>query len=135
MIVAESMAGCLTAFDIGPDGGLSGRRVWADGLGPDGITLDAAGAVWTHAAKVDGGPAGDTCVRVLDGEITHRVPQEQFGFAAMLGGPDGRSLFVCDADWRGIEGVESAIADRTGRILVADAPEPGAGWPGGTGVR
>jgi sugar lactone lactonase YvrE len=132
LIVAESMAGCLTAFDIAPDGGLSGRRVWADGIGPDGITLDAAGGVWTHAAKVEGGPAGDTCVRLLDGEITHRVPQEQFGFAAMLGGPDGRSLFLCDADWRGIEGVESAIADRTGRILVADAPEPRAGWPGGS---
>lgn len=131
LLVAESFAGVLTAFDVDADGGLSGRRTWAEGLGPDGITLDAAGAVWTHAAKEPGATGGDVCVRVLDGEVTHRVPQEQFGFAAMLGGPDGRTLFVCDADWRGIEGVESALADRTGRILVADAPEPRAGWPGG----
>jgi sugar lactone lactonase YvrE len=57
------------------------------------------------------------------------VPLEQFGFAAMLGGPDGRTLFLCEADWRGIEGVEEAIADRTGRILVAEAPHPRAGRP------
>ncbi|GAA3247966.1 SMP-30/gluconolactonase/LRE family protein [Pseudonocardia petroleophila] len=131
LLVAESFAGCITAYDVDADGGLSGRRTWADGLGPDGITLDAAGAVWAHAAKEPGATGGDVCVRVLDGEVTHRVPQEQFGFAAMLGGPDGRSLFLCDADWRGVEGVESALADRTGRILVADAPEPRAGWPGG----
>jgi sugar lactone lactonase YvrE len=129
LVVAESFAGCLTAFDVDPDGGLSGRRVLADGLGPDGITMDAAGAVWTHAAKEEGATGGDTCVRVLDGAVTHRVPLVQFGFAAMLGGPDGRSLFLCEADWRGIEGVDKAIADRTGRILVADAPDPHAGRP------
>lgn len=129
LVVAESFAGCLTAFDVDPDGGLSGRRVLADGLGPDGITMDAAGAVWTHAAKEEGATGGDTCVRVLDGAVTHRVPLEQFGFAAMLGGPDGRTLFLCEADWRGIEGVDKAIADRTGRILTAAAPDPHAGRP------
>jgi sugar lactone lactonase YvrE len=129
LVVAESFAGLLTAFTVDADGGLSDRRVLADGLGPDGITADAAGAVWTHAAKVEGTPPGDACVRVLDGRVTHHVPLEQFGFACMLGGPDGRSLFVCEADWRGIEGVESALADRTGRILVADAPHPRAGRP------
>lgn len=129
LVVAESFAGCLTAFDIDADGGLSGRRVLADGLGPDGITADTTGAVWTHAAKVEGGPRGDACVRVLDGQVTHQVPLEQFGFACMLGGPDGRSLFLCEADWRGVEGVAAALADRTGRILVADAPHPHAGRP------
>lgn len=129
LVVAESFAGCLTAFDIEPDGGLSGRRVLADGLGPDGITMDAEGAVWTHAAKASDGPAGDTCVRVLDGRVTHRVPLERFGFACMLGGPDGRLLFLCEADWRGVEGVAAALADRTGRILVADAPHARAGRP------
>jgi sugar lactone lactonase YvrE len=46
LIISESFAGRLTAFDIDPDGGLSGRRVFAEGLGPDGITMDAEGAVW-----------------------------------------------------------------------------------------
>jgi sugar lactone lactonase YvrE len=50
LVIAESFAGRLTAFDIADDGGLSNRRVWADGLGPDSICLDADGAVWTHAA-------------------------------------------------------------------------------------
>jgi sugar lactone lactonase YvrE len=135
LIVAESFAGRLTAFDIEPDGGLANRRVWADGLGPDGICMDAEGAVWSHSGESRAhtenpeDPAG-VAVRVFDGgKITHRVPLEQFGFACMLGGPDGRTLFLLVADWRGIEGVESALADRTGQVLVADAPAPGAGWP------
>ena len=48
LIVAESMGRQLTAFDRAADGTLSNRRVWAD-LGdrlPDGICLDAEGAVW-----------------------------------------------------------------------------------------
>lgn len=59
LIVAESFAGRLTAFDIGDDGSLSNRRVWAEGLGPDGICLDAEGAVWTHSAdsRREGDPA------------------------------------------------------------------------------
>jgi sugar lactone lactonase YvrE len=135
LIVAESFAGRLTAFDIEPDGGLANRRLWADGLGPDGICVDAEGAVWSHSGESRAhtgnpeDPAG-VAVRVFDGgKITHRVPLEQFGFACMLGGPDGRTLFLLVADWRGIEGVESALADRTGQVLVADAPAPGAGWP------
>jgi sugar lactone lactonase YvrE len=135
LIVAESFAGRLTAFDIEPDGGLANRRLWADGLGPDGICVDTEGAVWSHSGESRAhtgntqDPAG-VAVRVFDGgEITHRVPLAQFGFACMLGGSDGRTLFLLVADWRGIEGVESAIADRTGQVLVADAPAPGAGWP------
>ena len=44
------MAGRLTAFDIAVDGTLSGRRVWADGLGPDAIAIDAEGAIWAQTA-------------------------------------------------------------------------------------
>jgi sugar lactone lactonase YvrE len=51
LIISESFAGRLSAFDIADDGGLSGRRVWADGIGPDGICLDAEGAVWTRSAR------------------------------------------------------------------------------------
>jgi hypothetical protein len=47
----------------------------------------------------------------------------------MLGGPDRRSLFLLAAEWHGIEGVDDAIAARTGQVLVADAPAAGAGWP------
>lgn len=49
LIISESFAGRLTAFDTGADGGLSGRRVFAGGPGPDGIRLDAEGAVWVFA--------------------------------------------------------------------------------------
>ncbi|MEW1848091.1 hypothetical protein AB0392_59895 [Nonomuraea angiospora] len=61
--MSESFTGWLTAFDIAPDGTLSIRRLWADGLGPDGITVDTSGAVWVqtggqpaHGAR--GGSAG-----------------------------------------------------------------------------
>ena len=50
-------------------------------------------------------------------------------FACMLGGPDGRALFMLAAEWRGFEHADEAIADRTGQVLVADAPAPRAGWP------
>src|ERR1700761_5062831 len=60
LIISESFAGRLTAFDIAADGGLSGRRVFADGLGPDGITMDAEGAVWVSAG-------GFSVVRVAEG--------------------------------------------------------------------
>lgn len=130
LIVAESFAGRLTAFDIGNDGSLSNRRVWAEELGPDGICLDAEGAVWTHSAdsRREGDPTAD-CVRVRGGDVLDRIELDRFGFACTLGGPDGRTLFLLNAEWRGVEQVQEAIADRTGQILVADAPAPRAGWP------
>jgi sugar lactone lactonase YvrE len=134
-IVAESFAGRLTAFDIEEDGSLSGRRVWAGGVGPDSICLDAEGAVWTHAADtrahtgLDSSPAG-ACVRVREGgEVLARIETDRAGFACALGGPDRRTLFMLTADWRGIDLVETALADRTGQVLVAAAPAPGVGWP------
>ena len=60
LIIAESFAKRLTAFGIAADGSLSNRRVWADlDDGPDGICLDAEGAVWCRAMN--------TCVRVREG--------------------------------------------------------------------
>jgi sugar lactone lactonase YvrE len=135
LIVAESYAGRLTAFDIGADGGLSNRRVWADNLGPDGICLDADGAVWTQAADTrthTGRPdsAEGACVRVAEGgTVLQRIEHDRAIFAAMLGGPDRRTLFMMAAEWRGTEEVESAIAAQTGQVLVVDAPAPSAGWP------
>ena len=70
-ILEESFAGTLTAFDIGPDGSLSNRRVWA-ALPGDGIVLDTEGAVWTPG-WVENGPA---CLRVAEGgEVLATVPR------------------------------------------------------------
>jgi sugar lactone lactonase YvrE len=135
LIISESFAGTLTAFDIAEDGGLSNRRVWADGVGPDGNCLDAEGAIWTQSADTrthtgrDDSPAG-AFVRVREGgEILQTIEVDRAGFACMLGGPDRRTLFMLAAEWRGIENVDQAVADRTGQLLTAPAPAPGVGWP------
>jgi sugar lactone lactonase YvrE len=125
LIVAESTAQKLTAFDIGADGSLSNRRTWADEIGADGICLDADGAVWAQSGAME-----KACVRVREGgEVLERVELDRSPFACMLGGPDGRSLFILAAEWRGFEQIEQAIADRTGQVLVVKAPAPRAGWP------
>jgi sugar lactone lactonase YvrE len=136
LIVSESFAGQLTAFDIGADGSLSNRRVWASGLGPDGICMDSDGAIWVQTADTfthtgrEGAPAG-AVVRVREGgEVLDRFETERACFACMLGGPDGRTLFLLTADWRGTEHVDEAVAARTGQVLTAQAPAPSAGWPG-----
>jgi sugar lactone lactonase YvrE len=121
LIVAESYAGRLSAFDIDDGGGLSNRRVWAElGQGGDGICLDAEGAVWTATPNA--------CVRMREGgEILQKIELDRFCFACMLGGPDGTTLFMNVADWSGTEGIGEG--PRTGQVLVATAPAPGAGWP------
>ncbi|MCW2759705.1 MAG: hypothetical protein JWO46_3451 [Nocardioidaceae bacterium] len=121
LIVAESYGKCLTAFDIAPDGGLSGRRTWADlGEGtPDGICLDAEGAVWYADVP------HRCCVRVAEGgEVLERVEADRGCFACMLGGEDGRTLYVVANAWGGI-GVEVT----GGQILTHRAPAPHAGRP------
>jgi sugar lactone lactonase YvrE len=131
LIVAESHARRLTAFDIAADGGLSNRRVWADAVGPDGICMDAGGAVWTGV-----GGFGDNLVgRVRDGgEVLDRVRLDMPCFACMLGGYDGQTLFMLAADWRVEDGPAENMArltkgPRTGQLLTAPAPAPRAGWP------
>ena len=67
LIVSESFTGTLLAFDIADDGSLSGRRTWAEGIGPDGICLDAEGAIWTSSRD-------NECVRVAEGgDILDRI--------------------------------------------------------------
>jgi sugar lactone lactonase YvrE len=131
LIVAESFARRLTAFDIADDGGLSNRRVWADGVGPDGICMDAEGAIWT-----DVGQFGDNLVgRVREGgEVLERVQLDLACFACMLGDEDQKTLFMLTADWRMADSPADNIArltkgPRTGQLLTAPAPAPGAGWP------
>ncbi len=123
LIVGETFSRCLTAFDHGPDGTLSNRRVWAnlDPHFPDGICLDAEGAVWIAD------PRGNAAVRVAEGgEVLAEVSTGDRGaFACMLGGEDGRTLFICTAAGSG----EVAAAQRSGRIEYVRVDVPHAGWP------
>ena len=126
LVVAESYRHRLTAFDIGADGSLSHRRVWAD-LGthsPDGICLDRDGAVW-YADVGD-----QCCVRVSQGgEVLQRVQLDRGAFACMLGGKDGATLFVVAAHWPGPQHFMDHT-DWDGTVLAVPAPAAGAGWPG-----
>jgi sugar lactone lactonase YvrE len=130
LIVSESFGGTLTAFDIGPDGSLSNRRVWA-ALPGDGIVLDSEGAVWTPGWT----EAGPACLRVAEGgEVLDTVPLDRAPFACTLGGEDGRTLFMLAADWRLEDGFEDNIkrlttGPETGQVLTARAPAAHAGYP------
>ena len=124
LIVAESYARRLTAFDIEATGLLSNRHVWANlGEGvPDGICLDAEGAVWY------GDVPNKRCVRVREGgEVLQTIQLDRGCFACMLGGVDNRTLFMMAAEWGGPAAM--AAAPRTGQVLTAQAPAPHAGWP------
>jgi sugar lactone lactonase YvrE len=125
LIVADSYRRQLVAFDIAADGSLAGRRVWAD-LGeaaPDGICVDAENAVWY--AEVP----GKRCVRVAEGGAELQVvPLDRGGFACVLGGQDGTTLFITAAEWRGMTGGEM-VAPASGQVLAVDVDVPGAGWP------
>jgi sugar lactone lactonase YvrE len=125
LVVSESFASRLTAFDIEDDGTLSNRRVWADGVGPDGICLDADGCIWASSANM-----ANDCARIrAGGEVLERIDLGRPCFAAMLGGPDRRTLFMLTAEWHGTGRIEDVIESRTGQVLVVDAPAPGVGWP------
>jgi sugar lactone lactonase YvrE len=123
LIVAESYGQRLTAFDIAADGSLSGRRPWAEvDDHPDGICLDAEGAVWY------GDEGTSRCVRVRQGgKILQSIQLDRGCFACMLGGRDGRTLFMVTNHWGGAE--DSQSDSRKGQVVVAEAPAPGAGWP------
>lgn len=123
LIVGESMGARLTAFDIEADGSLSNRRLFAqlEGAVPDGICLDAEGAVWVAS------PLGNELLRVREGgEVTHRVQASQRTFACMLGGPERRTLFACTA--HGFH-PDEWVRERMGRIEVVEVDVPGAGLP------
>jgi sugar lactone lactonase YvrE len=125
LIIAESFDARLTAFDIAEDGTLSDRRVWAEGVGPDGICLDEDGCVWASSGSMT-----NDCARIREGgEVLEAIELDRPCFAAMLGGPDRRTLFMLTAEWRGTGGIEEVIEARTGQVLIADAPAPGVGWP------
>ncbi|WP_406691065.1 SMP-30/gluconolactonase/LRE family protein [Saccharopolyspora sp. ID03-671] len=109
LVVAETFAGRLTAFDVAADGSLHERRVWAKfsevpdsddveqvlralAVGPDGICADAEGAIWVADAL------HGRVLRVREGgEIVDEISIGTGVFACMLGGNDGRTLFLCTA--------------------------------------
>jgi sugar lactone lactonase YvrE len=122
LIVAESYAEQLTAYDIAEDGTLSARRVWAatPGEHPDGICVDATGAVWF--ADV----GNQHCVRVREGgEVLATVELDRGAFACALSRGADPKLFVVGQDWGGPD----AVGGATGQVVAFPAPAPGAGHP------
>lgn len=121
LIIAESLANRLTAFDIDAQGRLSSRRVFAEipGHVPDGICLDAEGCIWAAS------PFTNSVVRVReDGGIIETISLEDAGaFACMLGGSDGRDLFICAAN---PSMRPETLTKRGGRIDVARVAVPAA---------
>jgi sugar lactone lactonase YvrE len=110
LLVAETFAGRITAFDVDEAGDLHNRRDWARfgapptttaleqavtelAVGPDGMCADADGALWVADAL------GNRVIRVREGgEIVAEISTDPLGaFACMLGGSDGRTLFICAA--------------------------------------
>jgi sugar lactone lactonase YvrE len=123
LIVGETLGACLTAFDIDADGFLSGRRLWADirPRVPDGIALDADGAIWVA------NPIAPECFLVAEGGAVKAVIETGDPcYACMLGGDDGRTLFMLTAP--SSIATQAALAPK-GKLLVATVDTPHAGLP------
>lgn len=138
LAVAETFAGRITAFDIGENGELTNRRVWAQlgptprtddvgeaieqlQVGPDGICADAEGAIWVADAL------NQRVLRVREGgEIVEEISAGTGVFACMLGGEDGRTLFLCAAP-SFAEHERRPV--REARILAVDVDVPHGGLP------
>jgi sugar lactone lactonase YvrE len=124
LLVAETRGGRISAFTIAGDGSLHDRRSFAEftETGPDGICLDAEGALWVAS------PSTGEVLRVADGGkvIARLDPPQGTAQACMLGGADGRSLFVCSSPTH-IE--HEAVDRRLGQVAVLEVDVPRAGLP------
>jgi sugar lactone lactonase YvrE len=123
LIVGETLGGCLTAFDIKADGSLSGRRVWASTRPrvPDGIALDANGAIWVA------NPIAPECALIAEGgKVLEVIDTAMPCYACMLGGADGKTLFMLTAP---TSLAHEAAASAKGKLLVATVEAPHAGFP------
>jgi sugar lactone lactonase YvrE len=124
LIVAESFAKRLTAFDIDADGGLSNRRLWADvGDGvPASICADDQNAVWYADVP------NQRCVRVREGgQELQAIDLDRGCFACALGGTNGTTLFMLAQEWHGPQNMFAGL--RSGLVLATEAPALRAGWP------
>jgi sugar lactone lactonase YvrE len=120
LIVAESYANRLTAYDIGGDGSLGGRRVWAETPGdhPDGICLDAEAAWYADVGN-------QRCVRVCEGgQVLATVTLDRGAYACALSHGQRPRLFVVGQAWSG-----PGPAEPTGQVVAFPAPAPGTGRP------
>ena len=125
LIVADSYRNCLLGFDIRANGELSNRRIWADlGEGtPDGICVDAQGAVWYADVP------NQRCTRVAEGGTAlQTVELDRGAFACALGGSDGRTLFIVAAEWRGMSD-PAPVPPGTGQVLTVRVDVPAADLP------
>ena len=123
LIVGESFGARLTAFDINSDGSLANRREWAkmDGAVPDGICLDEAGGIWVAS------PISNEVLRVIEGgEVTDRVKTENQAYACMLGGLDGKTLFIMTA--RSSQ-PDECKTEKSAAVEFVTVKHPGAGLP------
>jgi sugar lactone lactonase YvrE len=124
LIVGETFAARMTAFDIADDGGLSNRRPWAQlpaGAVPDGCCLDAEGAVWVAS------PTTNDVIRLKQGgAVAERIDVGRGAFACMLGGADRRTLFVLVSD---DSDPATRVAKRGASLEAVEVEVPGAGLP------
>lgn len=123
LIVGETMASRLTAFDIASDGSLSNRRLWAklEGAIPDGICLDEAGGIWVAS------PVSNEALRVLEGgEVTDRISVDNQAYACMLGGPAGKTLFIMTSK---SSHPSHCVKDKAAAIEMIEVKYAGAGRP------
>jgi len=124
LIVGETFAARMTAFDVADDGALSNRRLWAqlpERAVPDGACLDAEGAIWVAS------PTTNDVIRLAEGgQVLERITAQQGCFACMLGGEDRKTLYVLTAAGSGAEDTKRV---RAGRIEAVRVEVPGAGLP------
>jgi sugar lactone lactonase YvrE len=123
LIIGETVNYRLSAFDIGPDGTLRNRRVWAqlDFVATDGMCLDAEGQIWLANALTN------KCLRVKEGgEVTGEVETSQTAFACMLGGSKRKTLYVMSSPSSDPLEIAHSVA---GKIEAAEVAVAGAGLP------
>jgi sugar lactone lactonase YvrE len=118
LLVAESFASRVAAFDVEDSGSLVNRRVWAEiNGGADGVSLDAEGALW---CATQGGAAR----LARGGRILQRIALDRPAFSVALGGPNGTTLFMVANEWNGPENIGKG--PRTGIVYVSEVEVPAA---------
>jgi sugar lactone lactonase YvrE len=124
LFVAESIGRRLTAFTIQPDGSLSDRRVFADGLDgpPDGIALDAEGGIWASMTLAQ------QFERIVEGgTVTDRIDMgDRTAIACALGGPERRTLFLLSST---DAYPKRLVGTKLSRLDAMTVDIPGAGLP------